>query len=153
MNRERREEERARLAAELAVRQRRVVETATAILALARDPARDFGGLVLARLRLGQAIRRRRSLISEILTLPPTSDAARAAAADASAAKARLQERAVPWLGFWTATRMLADPDRLAATLTPAFEEVIAIADEEVAATRRYVEALAFPLPPVAAFG
>lgn len=153
MNGEQGAKEHARLAAELAMRQRRVVETATTILALAQDPARDLGGLVVARLRLGQAIRRRRSLISEILTLPPTGDAARAAAAEAGAAKARLQDQAVPWLGFWTAARMVADPDRLAATLAPIFDEVIAITDAEAAATRRYVEALAFPLPPRAAFG
>lgn len=153
MNGEHGAEEQARLAAELAVRQRRFVETATTILALAQNPARDLGGLVLARLRLGQAIRRRRSLISEILALPPTGVAAREAAAEAVAAKARLQDRAVPWLGFWTAARMVADPDRLAATLAPMFDEVIAITDDEVAAARRYVEALAFPLPPRAAFG
>lgn len=146
-------EDRARLAAELALRQRHFVDAATAIHALVHNPARDLGGLILARLRLGQTIRRRRSLIGEILALPASGAIAEAAAADVRAATARLQDRAVPWLGFWTAARIVADPERLAATLTPIFEDVMAITHEEVAATGRYLDALAFPLPPRAAFG
>lgn len=146
-------DERARLIAELALRQSRLIDAATAMLALARDPARNTGALIAARLRMGQAIYQRRSLITEILAMPATGAAGRDAAAAARDAKARLQDRALPWLGHWTVARMVADPDRLAAALGTIYEDAVAIAAEETAALRRYVEALAIPLSPRAAFG
>jgi hypothetical protein len=138
----------ARLQDELALWQDALVATSTAILTLARDPARRPGAFLKARLDLNVAIRARRGLITACLSLPATSPDCEATRAAAIRAKNRLQDIAVRVLGHWPAARMEAEPDALATSLDKLLPLVVALSKAEVAAVRRHLAAAsAAPLP------
>lgn len=147
--------ERHRLLAELSLRQRSFVETAHSLLALARDPNRREGALVEARFHLGRAIRLRRATVEQIFARSNRDLVCIAAASTARAAKQQLHDRALERLGHWSAARMEAEPEALAAEMERYLPGLIALTERETAAAIRYLDGLApaaaDPLPPLAA--
>lgn len=137
--------QRLRLRGELSLRQLLFAEEMTALLALARDPARRPGALVEARYRLGRAIRLRRAAIEEILGLPANGEVGRSIRAESRETRDRMHAAHLAQLGLWPATRMEAEPLALAAELAPRLADVIALAAAEAEAAARYLDHVVTP--------